>query len=88
MKTTVRLAANFEPMKAYTVYIYVSSAYVQAFLTVSDWTIHRHWTEDPSEDTDKLEVSFGQYKEQPLGLLVADWRLVQPDDDEGLITNN
>ena len=88
VKTTVRLAANFEPMKAYTVYIYVSSAYVQAFLTVSDWTIHRHWTEDPSEDTDKLEVSFGQYKEQPLGLLVTDWRLVQPDDDEGLITNN
>ena len=88
VKTTVRLAANFEPMKAYTVYIYVSSAYVQAFLTVSDWTIHRHWTEDPSEDTDKLEVSFGQYKEQPLGLLVTDWRLVRPDDEEGHITNN
>ena len=88
VKTTVRLAANFEPMKAYTVYIYVSSAYVQAFLTVSDWTVHRHWTDDPAEDTDKLDVSFGQYVERPLGLITSDWRPVQPGDEEGLITNN
>ena len=88
VKTTVRLACNFEPMKAYTVYIYVSSAYVQAFLTVSDWTVHRHWTDFSAEDTDKLDVSFGQYLERPLGLIMSDWRPVQPDPDEGVIANN
>lgn len=60
IKATIQLAAKMEPMIEYTVFIYVSSTYVSANLTVTDWNVHRHWTDDPAEDTDELEIEFGK----------------------------
>ena len=86
IKTTIRLAQNFEPMKEYTLYVYISSVYVQAVLTVSDWTIHRHWTEVDAEDTDVLEVVIGTCTQvNGSGLDMTDWRPVSNTGDEGLI---
>ena len=89
IKTTIRLPFEFEPMKAYTLFLYVSNVYVHAVLTVADWTIHRHWTDNPSEDTDVVDVVLGTFKTvNGSSLEKSDWILVPVNPDaEGLIEN-
>ena len=82
IKSTILVDANLEPMKKYTMYIYVSSVYIHAVLTVSDWTIFQFW---PDND-DVLDVSFGNVPERLVGeLTVSDWRPVDTDPDHGVI---
>lgn len=77
VKTTIRIAENLEPMKAYTLYVWVSSAYVQAVLTVAPWT------------ENDMDVSFdinGSVDMDPL--VVSAWTEVpQNPDADGLIEN-
>jgi len=73
IRTTVRLPYNFEPMREYTLWLWMSSVYVQAVLTVAPWDIYRHWTEDASEDTDVLDVTFGGYKTVTGSITVWPW---------------
>lgn len=79
LRSTVTLAANVEPMKHYTVYIYLSSAAVKAVLTVADWDAYP--TVDGSlEGPVELPASSS--------LVVADWNEnpVNPIED-GTISN-
>lgn len=89
VRTTIRLPFNFEPMKAYTLFLYVSNVYVHAVLTVSDWTVHRHWTDVDAEDTDVLDVVLGTFTAvKGTGLDKDDWTLVPVNPDaDGLIEN-
>ena len=88
IKTTIRLPFHFEPMKAYTLFLYVSNVYVHAVLTVADWTIHRHWTDDASEDTEVVDVVLGTFKTVRSSLDKSDWTLVPVNPDaDGLIEN-
>lgn len=89
IKTTIRLPFHFEPMKAYTLFLYVSNVYVHAVLTVADWTIHRHWTDDASEDTEVVDVVLGTFAAvKGTGLNTDDWTLVPVNPDaDGLIEN-
>lgn len=94
IKTTVLLDAKFEPMKKYTMYIFVSSAYIRAYLTVSDWTVFQFWPEGDSEhpERDVLDVSFGSSEKLVGSLTVSDWEGdTTPDDDNftdtGVIEN-
>jgi len=52
IKTTVPIAANLEPMKHYTIYLFMSNVYVQAALTKKPWN-------DFSTDSDPINVTFG-----------------------------
>lgn len=60
IRTTVRLAQNLEPMKAYTLYIWVSSVYVHMVLTVAPWTTHTQWG-GSQEGQQTLEVALGSW---------------------------
>lgn len=77
VKTTIRLAENLEPMKEYTLYVWVSSAYVKAVLTVSPWT------------ENNLNVSFDNDEAidfEPL--VISSWTTIpQNPDADGLIEN-
>lgn len=78
IKTTIRIAENLEPMKAYTLYVWVSSAYVQAVLTVSPWTE----IPEMEEDFDNDEATDFR------PLVVSSWTTVpQNPDADGLIEN-
>jgi len=78
VKTTIRLAENLEPMKSYTLYVWVSSAYVRAVLTVSPWT------EIPGMD---VSFDIDQAKDfRPL--VVSSWTTVAENPGaDGLIEN-
>lgn len=87
IKSTVLVDANIEPMKKYTLYIFVSSVYIHAVLTVSDWTIFQFWPSGHA-NPDVLDVSFGSATERLVGnLTVSDWRPVDADPDDGVIEN-
>ena len=78
IRSTISLPANLEPMKSYTVMIYVSTAYVQAELHVTDW-----------DDKTSQEVHFGETVELPTtSIYVNDWNH-HPDHpiEDGTITN-
>lgn len=77
IRSTVTLAANIEPMKAYTLYIYVSNVYAQAILTVTDW------------EEESLSASFGSAQQMDGVLLgITDWNTVNTNANDGEITNN
>lgn len=78
IKATITLAANIEPMKKYNIYVYISNAFVSVNLTVADWNTHRHWTDDPDQDKDELEVVFGTYaKIDGSNITIGKWREVE-----------
>ena len=90
IKTTVRIPANLEPMKKYTMWLFVSNVYIQAVLTVSDWTIHSHWSDnplDPNYNQDTASDTFGAYKEIGTILARSEWETVTTTDAEGSVDN-
>lgn len=63
IRSTVSLPVDFEPMKSYTVIIYISTAYVFAELYVTDWV------DGPTND-----VTFGEaIKLDGESILITDW---------------
>ena len=66
VKSTVRLTANVEPMKEYTVIVYLSTAFVSAELYVSDWT---------QAFASPLDVRFGECVSLPVDTenLISPW---------------
>lgn len=63
IRSTVSLPVNFEPMKSYTVIIYISTAYVFAELYVAEWI------DGPTQD-----VTFGEaIKLDGESILITDW---------------
>lgn len=85
IKTTVRIAVNLEPMKKYTIWLFVSNVYIQAVFTVSDWTIHTHWSDDPSDPNyNKVtaEETLGGYKTLGTPVIAkSEWNDVDLTDD-------
>ena len=76
IRSTVSLPVNFEPMKSYTVIIYISSAYVNAELYVTDWV-----------DGNTQNVTFGDAVElSGTSVEIDDW-LEKDISDGGNITN-
>lgn len=76
IRSTVSLPVNFEPMKSYTVIIYISTAYVFAELYVTDWV------DGPTND-----VTFGEaIKLDGESILITDWN--DNGEQNGEISNN
>lgn len=83
LKTTVPLACNIEPMKKYTVIIYLSTATATAELYVTDW-----------EDGATINgIGFGQYQSMEIAYgeedpqWITDWETHNIPLDEGTIEN-
>ncbi len=78
IRSTVSLPANLEPMKSYTVIIYLSTASVQAELYVTDW--------DKNTDVD---ITFGETVKLPATSVFVDNWSENPDHpiEDGTITN-
>ena len=91
IKTTVRIAVNLEPMKKYTMWLFVSNVYVIAVFTVSDWTIHTHWSDDPSDpnyNKETADLTLGSYKLLATPVLTkSEWTTVTVPDAQGTIDN-
>lgn len=74
IRSSVSLPVNFEPMKSYTVIIYVSSTYVQAELYVTEW-----------DDVPVQDVKFGEAIELRGDIEICDW--INHEDQNGKVTN-
>lgn len=78
IRSTIRIPANIEPMKSYTVMIYLSTAYAEAELYLTDWD------HEASPDID-----FGKVVLPTATVSVAPWDPHDPHDpDDGVITKN
>lgn len=78
IRSTIRIPANIEPMKSYTVMIYLSTAYAEAELYLTDWD------HEASPDID-----FGKVVLPTTTVSVAPWDPHDPHDpDDGVITKN
>ena len=74
--STVRLPANLEPMKSYTVVISLSTAYASAELFVTDW-----------DHEDSPDIDFGKVVLPTTTFSVTSWEEHEPHDpDDGVIT--
>ena len=87
IKTTINLAYNFEPMREYILWLWLSSVYVQGVLTVVPWNIHTHWTNDIAEDTEVVNVEFGHYEVVENSLTVSPWTTSDIPVGDGKIEN-
>ena len=78
MCSTVRLPANIEPMKSYTVMIYLSTAYAKAELFVADW-----------DEYISPDIEFGKVVLPATTVSVAPWDQHESHDpDDGIIAKS